>query len=66
MASESFLGADSEHDAFTILIRKDGTFTYIESLLSSYIGYGNWSVKDGERFAGAPFSKTEQLWWVSE
>jgi len=31
---------------FTILLMDDGTFTYCEGMLSSYIGYGHWE-KDG-------------------
>lgn len=26
---------------------KDGTFSYYEGMLSSHIGLGNWTVKDG-------------------
>lgn len=38
---------DMENDYFTISINEDGTFTYCESMFSSYIGFGTWSVKDG-------------------
>ena len=31
---------------FTITINDDGTYTYSESLLSSYLGLGKWSVDD--------------------
>ena len=34
-------------EAFTITINDDGTYSYYESLLSSYIGNGKWSVADG-------------------
>lgn len=33
--------------AFTIEIKADGTFTYYEGFLSSYIGIGEWSYSDG-------------------
>ncbi|MBQ7360007.1 MAG: hypothetical protein IJW63_07930 [Lachnospiraceae bacterium] len=36
-----------ESDLFHISINKDGTFSYYESMLSSYIGIGTWSV-DGD------------------
>lgn len=36
-----------ENDTFTITIHEDGTYSYYESLFSSYIGYGRWSVKNG-------------------
>ena len=42
---ESF--SDMENDNFVITINEDGTFTYCESMLSSYIGIGEWSVEDG-------------------
>ena len=32
---------------FTITLNKDGTYEYYEGVLSSYIGSGDWSVKDG-------------------
>ena len=32
---------------FSITINDDGTYSYYESLLSSYIGSGEWSVTDG-------------------
>lgn len=32
--------------AFTITINDDGTYSYCESLLSSYLGLGKWSVND--------------------
>lgn len=32
---------------FTIEIKDDGTFTYYEGMLSSYIGSGNWTFADG-------------------
>ena len=35
-----------EDDYFTIIINEDGTFSYCESLASSYIGIGEWSVMD--------------------
>lgn len=39
---ESFSGL--EDDPFTIFFDEDGTYNYSESLLSSYIGFGEWSV----------------------
>ena len=32
---------------FTITLNEDGTYTYYEGMLSSFIGSGNWTVKDG-------------------
>ena len=32
---------------FTITLGEDGTFTYYEGFLSSYIGIGAWSLSDG-------------------
>ena len=32
---------------FVITLVKDGTFSYYEGMLSSHIGLGNWTVKDG-------------------
>ena len=32
---------------FTIEIKADGTFTYYEGFLSSYIGVGEWTYSDG-------------------
>lgn len=31
---------------FTITLEKDGKFNYYEGYLSSYLGYGDWSVED--------------------
>lgn len=42
-AGEAFSGIESDY-AFTITINDDGTYSYYESLLSSYIGTGEWSV----------------------
>lgn len=42
---ESF--SNMENDDFVISINEDGTFTYCESMFSSYIGIGEWSVEDG-------------------
>lgn len=39
--------SDLEYDRFTITIHQDGTFTYYESPLSSYIGNGVCSVQGG-------------------
>ncbi len=39
---ESFSGL--EDDPFTIFFEENGTYTYSESLLSSYMGSGNWSI----------------------
>lgn len=36
---------DLEFDHFTIAINEDGTFSYYEGMLSSYIGFGKWSVE---------------------
>ncbi len=32
---------------FTITLREDGTYEYYEGPLSSYIGTGTWSIRDG-------------------
>ena len=32
---------------FVITLVKDGTFSFYEGMWSSYIGLGNWTVKDG-------------------
>ena len=32
-------------DRFTIRLNTDGTFTYFETVYSSYLGIGNWSVE---------------------
>ena len=32
---------------FTITLNADGTYQYYEGFLSSYIGMGTWTVKDG-------------------
>lgn len=40
---ETFGGMD--FDSFTISINEDGTYSYYESMLSSYIGFGKWSVE---------------------
>lgn len=32
-------------DRFTIRLNTDGTFTYYETMFSSYLGIGKWSVK---------------------
>ena len=32
---------------FTITLNADGSYQYYEGYLSSYIGFGNWTVKDG-------------------
>ena len=34
-----------ENDKFSIIINKDGTFSYSESMLSSYIGMGTWTIE---------------------
>ena len=34
-------------DKFTIRFNADGTYRYYEGSLSSYIGFGNWSVENG-------------------
>lgn len=33
-------------DPFVITIQKDGSFTYYEGSISSYIGYGSWALTD--------------------
>ncbi len=50
---ESFSGF--EDDPFTILFEENGTYTYSESLLSSYMGVGNWSI------AGDVLTLTENI-----
>lgn len=35
-----------ESDRFKISLNGDGTFTYHESLISSYLGIGDWSVEE--------------------
>lgn len=32
---------------FTITLNEDGTYSFYEGLLSSYMGTGNWTVSDG-------------------
>lgn len=44
-SGEPFSKLEDGYD-FTITIDDDGTYTYYESLLSSYIGHGEWSVAD--------------------
>ena len=51
---------DGFYGDFNIRIDTDGTFTYYEGSASSYIGYGQWSVKgdtltliDDEEFCGS-------------
>ena len=44
-SGDSFGGL--EEDRFTITIHQDGTFTYYESMLSSYLGTGTCTVQDG-------------------
>lgn len=39
--------SEFEMDKFTISIFDDGTFTYYETLISSYIGFGKWTL-DGD------------------
>lgn len=43
-SGEPFSGLET--DDFTITVNGDGTYSYCESLLSSYIGIGKWSVAD--------------------
>ncbi|MCD8217248.1 MAG: hypothetical protein LUD01_04255 [Clostridiales bacterium] len=50
---ESFSGL--EDDPFTILFEENGTYTYSESLLSSYMGAGDWSI------AGDVLTMTENV-----
>ena len=33
---------------FAIKLNDDGTFSYYEGVASSYVGYGSWSVENGE------------------
>lgn len=42
--NESFGG---NGDQFVIFIKSDGTYSYNESVLSSYIGSGSWTVENG-------------------
>ena len=44
-SGEPFSKLEDGYD-FTITIDDDGTYTYYESLLSSYLGHGEWSVAD--------------------
>lgn len=44
-SGEAFSELESDH-TFAITINDDGTYSYYESLLSSYIGAGQWSVTD--------------------
>ena len=44
-SGEAFSELESDY-AFTITINDDGTYSYYESLFSSYIGTGEWSVTD--------------------
>ena len=44
-SGDSYSGFEDDH--FTITIHQDGTFTYYESMLSSYHGTGTCTVRDG-------------------
>lgn len=33
---------------FAITLNDDGTFSYYEGWASSYVGYGNWEIENGE------------------
>lgn len=44
-SGEAFSEIESDY-SFTITINDDRTYSYCESLLSSYIGTGEWSVSD--------------------
>lgn len=35
--------SEFEFDRFTITINEDGTFSYYETMISSYIGWGKWT-----------------------
>ncbi len=37
--------SEFEMDKFTITIFEDGTFSYYETLISSYIGFGKWTLE---------------------
>ncbi len=37
--------SEFEMDKFTITIFEDGTFSYYETLISSYIGFGQWTLE---------------------
>ena len=37
---------DTDLDKFTIAINNDGTFTYYETLFSSHLGFGEWTLED--------------------
>lgn len=39
--------SDMENDFFKISFNEDGTFSYYETMFSSYLGYGTWEIKDG-------------------
>lgn len=44
-SGEHLSGFENDND-FTITINDDGTYSYNESSISSYIGHGKWSVSD--------------------
>ncbi len=44
-SGEHLSGLENDND-FTITINDDGTYSYNESSISSYIGHGKWSVND--------------------
>ena len=57
---------------FIIRLNKDGTFTYSEGSLSSYFGYGTWTLENGivtlkdEKFTNRFRVKNGELTWLEE
>ena len=39
--------SEMDGDLFRIAVNEDGTFSYCESMFSSYLGFGTWKVEDG-------------------
>lgn len=39
--------SDMDGDLFRIAVNEDGTFSYCESMFSSYLGFGTWKIEDG-------------------
>lgn len=38
--------SEMENDLFRIAVNEDGTFSYCETLFSSYLGFGTWKMED--------------------
>ena len=47
--------------AFTISLYADGTFQYYEGFLSSYIGFGTWTLDEDDKFWLFDMSKSEEV-----